>query len=228
MNDESPEPAEALAPPDPPPAAQPEAGSDFGPGAALSYGWSKFAAGFVAYVVIVLVPMMLNAVILVVATVAVRGPFWFALFLALATLVSHIAYIGIYNAALAATAGEPVSVGAAFSTTRWGEWILFSLAYGVLLGVGMAFCGIGALLVVAFFGLAPFFFLDGMKIAEAFHASWTTTRSHPHLPFALAVTAVVAYLGVVFFFVPALVTYPVALIAGAALYRRATDQPVAP
>jgi len=232
VNGEPSEPAEVWQPPGSPPPAPasppPDAVRDADVITALAYGWKQFAASFVAFIVVVLVPVVVNAVILVVGTVSVPGVGWFAAFLALATLASHVAYIGIYNAALAVTAGQPVSIGKAFTSSRWGEWIVFSLAYGLMLGVGMVFCGIGALLVVAFFGLSPFFLLDGdKKIAEAFRESWATTRSHPHLPFALAVTAVVAYLGVVFFFVPAVVTYPVALVAAAALYRRATGQPVA-
>ena len=56
-------------------------------------------------------------------------------------------------------------IGKAFKYDRWGEWIGFSIVYGLMVGIGLALCIIPGLFVLAFFGMAPYFFIDrGMSI----------------------------------------------------------------
>ena len=76
------------------------------------------------------------------------------------------------------TAGEPADIGKAFDYDRWGEWILFSIVFGLMVGVGLVLCIIPGLFLLAFFGLAPFYFIDGnMSLGEALTASREATTS---------------------------------------------------
>jgi uncharacterized membrane protein len=218
-------------PPPPPPSSfgTPPPGSSPDVGAALSYGWKKFGENPGAWIAIIVAPFVIVAILDIIGFLVVRGFFGALFFTALAIVVANVAYLGIFNAALMTTAGQSVDLGKAFSSDRMGEWIAFSLVYGLLLGIGGLFCGIGALVVVAFFGLAPFYFIDQRKsLGEALSASLDATRANPGVPLALAITALVAYAGFILCFVGALVTTPLAIIAAASIYRRINNQDLAP
>lgn len=207
----------------PPPASGPDIG------AAISYGWKKFTENMGPLIVIILAPVVVLIALLLIGTLVVKGIVGILVFEALGLLVSLVAYLGIFNAGLMATNGQNVDVGKAFSTDRWGEWIAFALVYGLMIGVGSLFCGIGALVVIAFWGLAPFYFLDGRKsLGDAMRASLEATRSNSGLALALVVLAIVGWAGGLVCGVGALVTYPLAIIGAAYLYRQVNGQPVAP
>jgi uncharacterized membrane protein len=139
-----------------------------------------------------------------------------------------MASIGIFNAGLMLTAGEPIDVGRAFSSDRWGEWIIFAFVWGLMVSIGAIFCGIGALVVVAVWGLAPFYFIDQrMSLGQALSASSQTTGAVPGLRLALALVALVGVAGVIACLVGVFVTMPTAYIGAAYLYRVANKQPVA-
>jgi uncharacterized membrane protein len=207
----------------PPPSSAPDAGT------ALSYGWKKFQDNVGVLVAVILVPVAVQVVLGLIGVVALRGIAGQILLSIISTVVSLALEIGIFNAALAITAGQPVDVGKAFSSDRWGEWIAFAFLFGLLVGVGAIFCGVGALIVLAFFGFAPFYFLDQRKsIGEAFNASLEATRSMAGIPFAIAICALVGIAGVILCVVGLLVTMPIAYIAVGYLYRRVNNQAVAP
>src|SRR4029077_18245878 len=80
--------------------------------------------------------------------------------------------LGIYNICLQITAGQTPDIGKAFTSDRWAEWFIFSLVFGLMVGIGLALCLIPGLFVLAFFGMAPFFFLDrGMSLGDSLTAS---------------------------------------------------------
>lgn len=217
-------------PPPPPPSGgfgtpQPARGPDMG--AALSYGWKKFTENVGGFILVVLVPLIVLLAIDFIGIFVVRGIFGVLVFYALALLVSMIAYYGIFNAALMATRGEAVDVGRAFQNDNWGAWIPFAIVYGLMVGIGAVFCGIGALIVIAFFGLAPYYAIDQKKgVGDALSASLDATRSNSGLALALAVCALVGWAGGLVC-IGGLITYPVAIVAGGFLYRGVTGQSVA-
>jgi len=172
--------------------------------------------------------VVVQAALLIVARFGVDGFFGRLVFGVLSMLVSFVAQLGIFNAGLMLTRGEAPDLGKAFSTQRWVEWFVFAFVFGLMVGIGTLFCGVGALVVIAFWGLAPYYFLDqGLGLGASLRRSLETTRSTPGLPLALALTALVGSLGVILCWVGLLVTTPVAYVGTAFLYRRATGQAVA-
>ena len=125
------------------------------------------------------------------------------------------------------TAGEPADVGKAFQYDRWGEWIVFSVVFGLSVGIGLVLCVIPGLFFLAFFGLAPYYFLDRrLSLGDALQASREAVSSKG-LAFPVLLSIIVGVLGIIVCVVGVFVTEAVAYVAVAYLYRYATGQPVA-
>jgi uncharacterized membrane protein len=217
--------------PPPPPPGGPErySGSSPDAGAALSYGWKKFTENVGPLLVVILIPVAVQVVLNLIGQVVIQSWPAAVAFGVLGTLANLMLAIGIFNAGLMLTSGQRLDVGRAFSTDRWGEWIGFSFLFGLFVGIGALACGIGALIVIAFWGLAPYYFLDQrMGIGQAFGASLAKTRATSGLPLALGLVALVGVLGVIACYIGLFVTMPVAYVGAAFLYRVANNQPVAP
>ncbi len=214
-------------PPNVPPGPPPVGGATPDAGAALSYGWKKFQQNAGPLLLVILLPLVAQVILSGIGRLAGSTAVLFLLS-AVSYVISLMLAIGIFNAGLMITAGQPVDVGKAFSSDRWGEWILFSFVFGLCVGIGALFCGIGALVVIAFLGFAPFYFLDQrMGLGDSFSASVEKTRTTKGLPIALALTALVGFLGVIACIIGVFVTMPIAYVGAAFLYRVTNNQPVA-
>lgn len=215
-------------PPQPPANVPPTGGASPDAGAALSYGWKKFQENVGGLLAVILIPLVAQLILSAVG--AVFDSIVMQLLLsAVSYVVSLMLAIGIFNAALMITSGQRVDVGQAFSSDRWGEWILFSFVFGLMVGIGVLFCLVGALVVLAFFGLAPYYFLDQrMGLGDSLSASLEKTRSTSGLPIAIALTVLVGALGVILCIIGLFVTMPIAYVGVAFLYRHVNNQPVAP
>jgi uncharacterized membrane protein len=215
-------------PPPPPPwsAPQPAGGGSPDVGTALSYGWNKFQANVGPLLAVVLIPVAVQVVVSGIGR-SINSVFASILFQLVAIVASSIAGLGIYRVALMITAGQPVSVGEAFKYDRMGEWVIFSVVFGIGLFITLALCVIPGLFYLAFFGLAPFYFLDGgLGLGASFSASREAVSSKG-LAFPILLSIVVGVLGLIACIVGVLVTEPVAYLAVAFLYRYAAGQPVA-
>jgi hypothetical protein len=217
-------------PPPPPPPSQfgsppPASGPDVG--AALSYGWKKFQANVGPLLIAILIPAVAQLVLAAIGQLVIKSFIGSLLFSALGEVLGVLLSIGIYRVALQITAGQTADVGQAFSYERWGEWAVFALAFGLFVWVGLALCIIPGLLVLAFFGLAPYYFLDGnMSVGDALTAARNASSSKSlALPVLLAI--IVGVLGLIACGIGVFVTAPVAYVAVAFLYRYAVGQPVA-
>jgi uncharacterized membrane protein len=205
----------------PPPASGPDVGT------ALSYGWKKFQENVGPLIAIILVPFLIQLVIGGIGFAVRDTIVLYALLQIASFVVSVAALLGITRAALMLTAGEPIDFAKVFQYDRWGEWIVFAIVYGLIIGIGLALCLIPGLFAIAFFGLAPFYFVDGrMGIGDALKAS-QQAASQKGLAFPVLLSVIVGALGLIVCFVGALITYPVAFIAVAYLYRYSVGQPVA-
>ena len=215
-------------PPGPPPSwnPPPSGGSAPDAGTALSYGWQKFQQNVGPLLIAVLIPFIVQAVLSFIGRTVNSVPAEIVLEI-ISIALGAAAGIGIYRVALQITAGERADIGKAFEYDRWGEWILFSIIFGLMVGIGLLLCIIPGLFVLAFFGLAPYFFIDQrMSLGEALTASRMAV-STKGLAFPILLSIVVGFLGIILCFFGLLVTEPIAYVAVAFLYRYAAGQSVA-
>jgi len=197
-------------------------------GTALSYGFNKYFANVGPVLVIVLAPVAAQVVLSIIGQVVIRSLVGVLVFQILGWIVGAIAALGIYNTALMITSGQAPDFGRAFQYDRWGEWFGFSIVFGLIVGIGLILCIVPGLVALAFFGLAPYYFIDRrMSIGEALKASREAATSRGFaMPIILSILVGVA--GVIACGVGLLVTAPAAYIAVGFLYRNAAGQPVAP
>ena len=95
----------------------------------------------------------MQIVLSIIGQVVIRGVFGLRLRRGLSgSSISFVAVLGIYHMALMITAGETPTSARRSQNDRWGEWIVFSIVYGLMVGIGLAFCIIPGLFVLAFFG----------------------------------------------------------------------------
>ena len=161
-------------PPPPPPPPPSYGGPPSGPdvGAALSYGFNKYFANIGPVLAVIFIPVVAQILLIAIGQFVIKGFFAIAVFQLLSWIVGAIAALGIYNVTLQITAGQTPDIGKAFTTDRWVEWFVFSLVFGIMVGIGFILCVIPGLFVLAFFGMAPFFFLErGMGLGDALTAS---------------------------------------------------------
>jgi uncharacterized membrane protein len=199
---------------------------DVGP--ALSYGWRKFSQNAGPLLAIVLIPVAVQFVLSFVGRTVFSSAAGGLVIIIISEIIGLALSIGIINAALMASSGAPVDVAGAFRSDRWGEWIAFAFVWGLMVGIGAIFCGIGALVVIGIWGFAPFYFIDqNMSLGESLRASSQTTGANSGLRVTLAVVALVGFLGVILCGVGLLVTMPMGYVGAAYLYRTANHQTVA-
>jgi uncharacterized membrane protein len=216
-------------PPPPPPSWSPPPSGAGSPdvGTALSYGWAKFQTNVGPLLGVIGIQLVVQLGLSIIGRVVIHSTVGVVIFQIFVAVVNAALGIGIYQMALMITAGETPDVAKAFQSDRWGEWIVFSLVFGLMVGVGLALCIIPGLLVLAYFGLAPFFFLDGrMGLGEALTASRTAVTANG-LAFPILLSIIVGVLGIIACFIGIFVTLPIAYLAVAFIYRNATGRPVA-
>jgi uncharacterized membrane protein len=214
-------------PPPPPYGSGPPGAGNPDVGSALSYGFNKYFANIGPMLAVIFIPVLAQIVLSIFGNFVVRGFFGIFLFQIISWVIGAIAGLGIYNMTLQITAGQTPDIGKAFTSDRWGEWFVFSLVFGLMVGIGLLLCVIPGLFVLAFFGMAPFFFLDrGMSLGDSLTASREAASRGYALPVILAI--IVGLLGIIACGIGVLVTAPAAYLAVAFLYRGATNQVAAP
>jgi len=202
--------------------------------AALAYGWKQFRAHLGPMLIVVLVPFGAQIVLALAERALITSVARWLLLQVAGIVVSSVAGLGLVRMSLllSARSGDEESeadaptVGAAFRYDRWGAWIAFSLAFGLVEGVGLVLCVVPGLLFLAYFGLAPYFFVDrGLGGREALRASRDAVV-RGGLAFPVLLTIVVGALGLVLAGVGVFVTEAVAALALAYLYRHAAAESV--
>jgi hypothetical protein len=195
-------------------------------GTALSYGWTKFRENAGPLLLVVAIPIVAELVVAIAGKALIDSAARRFLFQIVGVVIAAIGGLGVRRMALLITAGETPTAGEAFRYDRWGEWIVFAVVFGLVESVGLVLCVIPGVLFLAYFGLAPYFFLDQqMTMADALRASRAAVVGNG-LAFPVLVSVIVGVLGVLVLFVGVFVTEAVAALALAFLYRHATGVPV--
>jgi hypothetical protein len=226
VTDVPPPPPPAGPPPEPPGGQPPAEAASPDVGAALSYGFNKYFANIGPVLAVVLIPIAVQLALGFLGQFVFRALIAVLLLNIVSWIVSAVAQLGIFQMSLMITAGEAPDIGKAFTYDRWGEWFVFSIVWGLIVGVGLALCIIPGLLALAFLGFSPLFFIEKrMGIGDAFNAALEAARRGYALPTILAI--IVGVLGVILCGIGVFITAPAAYLAVAFLYRGANRQPVA-
>lgn len=201
--------------------------TDADAGTALRYGWATFRANAGALLLVVLVPVVAELVVAFAGKVLIDSAARRFLFQILGVVIAAIGGLGLRRMALLITAGETPTAAQAFRYDRWGAWIAFSIVFGLIESIGLVLCVIPGVVFLAYFGLAPYFFIDRqMSITDSLRASREAVVREG-LAFPVLLSLIVGVLGVAIFVVGVFVTEAVAALALAFLYRHATGAPVA-
>ena len=143
-------------------------------------------------------------------------------------VLTIVVTVGVLRAAIRATLGQEPGFDALLDGHNLGRYLLFQLAYALLVGFGFLLFVLPGLLAIFFFQLGPYFVLDrGMRVGQAFAMSTQVIRRN--LPAAFVMTlanSLVLILGGVFFGLFTLFLLPFASLFTAYLYRRFNDETV--
>jgi len=145
-------------------------------------------------------------------------------------ILTALASIGIYRAALKTSKGEAPTFADLTSTENLGPYIIVAIVYGLLSAVGLVLCIIPGLLVIFFLQFSPYFALDkGMGVSEAFSSSASVVKRAPlAVILAMIVTAIALVMGTWIWGVLTLVALPFAALFVVNIYRQLNREPVTP
>lgn len=145
-------------------------------------------------------------------------------------LLTFLATIGVYRAALRTTQGHQPSFADMLTGQYVGKYVLVTLAQLGLIITGLLACILPGLLIGFFVQLAQYYVLDkGYGVGAALKSSLTVISQNP-LP-ALVITLfalLVLVLGSVFFGLLTLITLPFTALFTAHLYRQFNGEPISP
>jgi uncharacterized membrane protein len=143
-------------------------------------------------------------------------------------VLTIVVTVGVLRAAIRATLGQEPGFDALLDGHNLGRYLLFQLAYALLIGFGFLLFVLPGLLAIFFFQLGPYFVLDrGMRVGQAFAMSTQVIRRN--LPAAFVMTlanSLVLIMGGVFFGLFTLFLLPFASLFTAYLYRQFNDETV--
>ena len=145
-------------------------------------------------------------------------------------ILTALASIGVYRAALKTSSGQAPTFADLTSTENLGPYILVAIVFGLLSAVGLALCIIPGLLVIFFLQFSPFYALDkGLGIADAFSRSAGVVKQAPlAVLLAMIVSGLAMWMGTWIWGVLTLVALPFAALFLVNIYRQLNREPVAP
>jgi uncharacterized membrane protein len=143
-------------------------------------------------------------------------------------ILGFLAQIGVQRAAIRATQGIPPTFSEMFTTQHLGKYILFTIVYAVLAGVGLVLCIAPGIAVLFLLQLGPYYILDkGLGVGEAMKASFrATTRNFGPAIIMTLFTFLVLMLGGAFWGILTLLTLPFASLFIAHMYRQFNGEPI--
>lgn len=143
-------------------------------------------------------------------------------------VLAVLATAGIQRAALGSTRNVAPTFRQMFTTHDLAHYVLYSLAYGILVGLGILFCVLPGIAAYVLLQIGFFFVLDrGMGALAGIRSSAKVAMANLGPAFSVALVNVAALLlGSLFYGIPTLVTLPFACLFTAHMYRQLTHEPV--
>lgn len=208
---------------------QPSAPGGLSVGAAFSYGWQKFSQNAGPLIIVTLLVWAAGVVINVIgrAFSSVLGQLIFSV---IAFVVTQVMTRGLVRAALTIVNGGRPDPGSAFSFDNIGPFLVGSILFGLVVGVGLILCVIPGLILGALLGFWAFACVEqDIDGVSALKRSLELTRNNlgPALLFGIAYV-VVNLIGAILCGIGLLVTIPLSYVAAAHFYRQLSGTPVAP
>jgi uncharacterized membrane protein len=144
-------------------------------------------------------------------------------------VLTFLATIGVYRAAIRSTQGHLPSFADMLTGQYLGKYVLVTLAQLGLIVLGLLACIVPGLIAGFFVQLAHYYVLDkGYGVGEALKASVNAIARNVMPAIVMSVFAlIVLLLGTVFFGILTLVTLPFMALFVANLYRQFNDEPIA-
>jgi uncharacterized membrane protein len=216
-------------------------------GEALGFGWNRFKANWLFWVLYVLLTFVVGTIFNagsfddyqelneavtrgdISSSAATGMTFGNSLLQLIGSIVTSVlSALGI-NAALREVSGEKATWGTLFKVNSYGMIILAALLLAAASFVGVLLCGLG-LLAVAIFGVFTYHNVidKGMNAWSAFTSSFSQVGKNFGAVFLLELAVVGLWiLGTIPFLLGLLIVIPMTTIALAFAYRRITGGPVA-
>lgn len=211
----------------PPPAGGGKVNADIG--SAFSWAFSAFGKDWGTWVLLALVVAVVQllsfASQLISDARALDG-----LFQILFGVLSILASVGLYRAALRRTQGVKPSMDALTTGENLGPFVVTAIAVGLIVYVGFFFLILPGLIAIFFLQFAAFRSLDtGESVGAAIPGSARMVLAAPLTAFLLLlVNGVASFLGILLCFVGALFLVPIAILITVHVYRQLRAEPVAP
>lgn len=224
-----------------------QASGTFGVGEALGFGWNRFKANWLFWVLFVLLTFVVGTIFNagsfddyqelneavargdISSSAATGMTFGNSLLQLIGSIVTSVlSALGI-NAALREVSGEKATWGTLFKVNSYGMIILAALLLAAASFVGILLCGLG-LLAVAIFGVFTYHNVidKGMNAWSAFTSSFSQVGKNFGAVFLLELAVVGLWiLGAIPLLLGLLIVIPLTTIALAFAYRRITGGPVA-
>jgi hypothetical protein len=201
-------------------------------GTVMSYAWNKFVQSIGEWVILWLIEIGVTIAFVIVAAAVsagggLAGGFSSLRFSGLSIVlgivqgvITGVLFVVLAKAAVQATNGQRIDVGAAFQLT--GNNIAAGAVFGVILGVANSICGLFAIPVYLFLGFLPILSALDDKGAEAIgeSVSLSTSRASESMVFWLIgwfISSCLCFLG-----------GPLTVLGGTYLVKRFRGENVAP
>jgi uncharacterized membrane protein len=216
-------------------------------GEALGFGWNRFKANWLFWVLYVLLTFVVGTIFNagsfddyqelneavtrgdISSSAATGMTFGDSLLQLIGSIITSVLTALGINAALREVSGEKATWGTLFKVNSYGMIILAALLLAAASFVGVLLCGLG-LLAVAIFGVFTYHNVvdKGMNAWAAFTSSFSQVGKNFGAVFLLELAVVGLWiLGTIPFLLGLLIVIPLTTIALAFAYRRITGGPVA-
>jgi uncharacterized membrane protein len=142
-------------------------------------------------------------------------------------VLAWLVTIGVYRAALKTSNGETPGFHNITSAENLGSYILVSILYALMVGIGLVLCILPGIVAIFLFQLAPFYALDKGEGISAFGSSLRaiTKNLGPAILMTL-INLVAAFVGSFFFGLLVLVALPFSALFTVHLYRQFNGEPI--